>query len=108
MPHHFVVIDIYESAIQARGQFGVVFERDDESAYFYLLDMRKPAGNAIIAALDVGPAIPIRSDAPVRVRWSEVSSVAGLFVGDVLTAIFETHGDEPKGRFVMHEDFRLF
>ncbi|WP_294240447.1 DUF2251 domain-containing protein [uncultured Sphingomonas sp.] len=108
MPHHFAVIDIYESAIQSKGQFGVVFKRDDESAYFYLLDMHKPAGNAIIAALDVGPAISVRSDAPVRVRWSEVSSVAGLFVGDVLTAIFETHSDEPKGRFVMHEDFRLF
>ena len=103
-----MVIDIYESAVQATGQFGVVFERDDESAYFYLLDMRKPAGHAIIASFDVGSAIRVQPHAPVRVGWSEVSSVAGLFVGGNLTAIFETQGDEPKGRFVTNKDFRLF
>lgn len=35
------MIDVYASGIDAAGRFGAVFKRDDETAYFYPLDMRK-------------------------------------------------------------------
>ena len=33
------MIDVYESVTDETGRFGAVFERDDETAFFYLFDM---------------------------------------------------------------------
>jgi len=54
--HSAAAIGIYESAVQVAGRFGAVYERDDQTAYFYLLDLQKTEGRQIISALIlIGP-----------------------------------------------------
>lgn len=106
--HTAAMIDIYESAVEMSGRFGAVFERDDETAYFYLLDMHEPVGNQIISALDVDTANQLSPDLPVSVRWSEAVAVAGLFVDGILTAILDVRSSEAQGRLAQSEDDHWF
>ena len=103
------MIDIYESAVQAAGRFGAVYERNDETAsVFYLLDLQRTAGSQIISAFNVDTANRMSPDLPVSVRWSEAAAVVGLFIDSALTAIFDMSPNEPYGRFAERDDNRWF
>ena len=102
------MIDIYESAVQAGGRFGAVYERNDETSYFYLLDLQRTADSQIISAFNVEIAMRMSPDLPVSVRWSEAAAVVGLFIDSALTAIFDVSSNEPHGRFAEREDNRWF
>jgi hypothetical protein len=62
------MIDIYESATDETERFGAVFERDDETAYFYLLDMRKQEGGRIVSAFNAKAVTELPADTPVSIR----------------------------------------
>ena len=102
------MIDIYESAVHAAGRWGAFYERDDETAYFYLLDLQRPADRRIISALTVDAANRISPDLPVSVRWSEAADLVGLFVDHALTAIFDARQNVPHGRIAELEDNHWF
>lgn len=102
------MIDIYESAVEPTGRFGAVFERDEATAFFYLLDMDKEVGSRIVCALDVHSVNHMRPDIPVDVRWSEVAAVAGLFVAGDLTALFDVRSGDIAGRYADSADCLFF
>ncbi|MDB5673322.1 MAG: hypothetical protein JWM65_304 [Sphingomonas bacterium] len=106
--HCAAMIDIYESGVEAAGRFGAVFERDDETAFFYLLDMRRPEGTQIVSAFAVERANNTPADVPVSVRWSETAAIAGLFTGGVLIAVFDLRSAVAKGRYAEGADSRWF
>lgn len=101
------MIDVYESAIDATGRFGAVFERDDETAFFYLLDLRLPEGNQIAEAFNTHTVTQMPGETPVAVEWSSAGEVVGLRVDGVLLAVFDLRIDERKGRWANDEDARL-
>lgn len=102
------MIDVYESATDDLGRFGAVFERDDETAYFYLLDMRKQEGNRIVSAFNTKAVTDLPADTPVSIRWSSSVAAVGLFVDGVLSAIFDLRTGDPTGRWADLEDSHLF
>jgi len=81
-------IEDFESAVQPQGRFGAVFERDDETAYFYLLDLRRPEGRQIIGAYGLGAVGDMPPEIDARVTWTPEGDLAGLFVGERLIAVF--------------------
>lgn len=102
------MIDVYTSAIDEVGQFGAVFERDDETAYFYLLDMSKQGGMQIVSTFNAKAMTELPADTSVSVRWSSSAAAVGLFVGDTLSAIFDLRSAKPTGRWADPADNRLF
>jgi hypothetical protein len=102
------MIDVYESATDDLGRFGAVFERDDETAYFYLLDMRKQEGKRIVSAFNAKAVTDLPADTPVSIRWSSSVAAVGLFVDGVLSAIFDLRTADPIGRWADLEDRHLF
>lgn len=102
------MIDVYESAIDEAGRFGAVFERDDETAYFYLLDMTKQDGERIVSTFNARTVTELPADTPVSVRWSSSFAAVGLFVGGALSAIFDLRTAVPTGRWADPEDSSLF
>jgi hypothetical protein len=85
-----------------------VFERDDDTAYFYLLDMREQEGRQIISAFNAGPLTQMPADTPVSIRWSLSDAAVGLFVAGALSVVFELGVAAPTGRWANPEDGRLF
>jgi hypothetical protein len=102
--------DAFASAVRADGIFGAVFERDDDTAYFYLLDMGGRDGQKIIGAFNATNCAPPRRT-EVSVRWSLDGGLAGLFAGKNLLAVFEVDSDSdaPKhGRVASQSDVGRF
>jgi hypothetical protein len=84
--------DAFASAVRADGIFGAVFERDDDTAYFYLLDMDGRDGQKIVGAFNAtNCAPPGRTE--VSVHWSRDGGLVGLFAGKNLLAVFEVDSD---------------
>lgn len=102
------MIDIYESAIDQFGRFGAVFERDDETAFFYLLDVWKQGGEQIILAFNANALTELPADTPVSVRWSSSEAIVGLFVGGALSVIFDVRSAVPISRWAEPDDRLLF
>jgi len=79
------MVDVYESAVEEAGRFGAVFERDDETAFFYLLDLHKQEGSQIVSAFSTDvvnnmpydvPVVPIRlKQTPTRCSVPPVNGV---------------------------------
>jgi hypothetical protein len=78
------------SADAPAGGYGVVFEDDGETGYFYGLDLTG-AAPSIVDALHVYnvAAIPDRKNAPIEIRWAENRNRAGLFIGGECQAVFD-------------------
>ncbi|WP_295636486.1 DUF2251 domain-containing protein [Novosphingobium sp.] len=102
------MVDVYESSVEAAGRFGSVFERDEETAFFYLLDLHKREGNQIVGTFraDIVNSMPV--DVPVSIRWNSSGTATGLFVNGRLLAIFDLQADELKARYANGGDDDLF
>ena len=102
------VIDIYESAVDHRGVFGCVFERDDETAYFYLIDMTE-SEQRIILAFDAHLVTMMPVDIPITVRFSPLDDLAGLLVNGEVLAVYDLRDQAaPEGRWATEADQRSF
>jgi hypothetical protein len=100
--------DVYESAVDPTGHFGAAFERDDETAFFYLLDLRRTEDNQIVEAFNVHTVTKMPADAPVAVQWSVSGEAVGLYVARSLIAVFDLKKEARKGRWATGEDGNLF
>ena len=105
---HQRMIDIYESAVDRRGRYGVVFERDDDTSFLYLLDLTRSQGHQIIAVFDVRKVNAMLENASVLLEWDSVGEIAGLFIDGHLTALFDLTGEDPLGRYATSEDEARF
>lgn len=96
-----LTIDAFESAIQPQGRFGAVFERDDETGYFYLLDLHRSEGSQIIGAFWLAEVVAMPPNIAVRVTWTPEGDMAGLVVEGRLVAVFDlgsAQADRCEGR----------
>jgi hypothetical protein len=89
------------------GRFGVVFERDDETAYFYLLDLTKQESRQIVSAFNAYSITEMPGDTPVAVKWNPLGTAAGLFVSGTLVVIFEVRSGAFEGRWASRKDSHL-
>ncbi|WP_454887278.1 DUF2251 domain-containing protein [Sphingomonas oryzagri] len=102
------MIDVYDSAVDHRGVYGCAFERDDDTAYFYLMDMTE-GEHRIISAFDVYPVTTMPADISVTVRFSSLDDMAGLLIdGEVLVVYDLGDGTAPQGRWATEADRARF
>jgi hypothetical protein len=102
------MIDVYESAIDDLGRYGAVFERDDEAAYFYLLDLRRERGAQIVSTFNAETIAKLPANTLVSIKWCSPVTAVGLFIGGSLSAIFDLRAASPEGRWADSEDACLF
>lgn len=102
------MIDVYESAVDAAGRYAAAFERNDETAYFYLLDLTRDEGRQIVEGFSTYTVTTMIADAPVSIQWNGGGEVAGLFVAGELVAVFALRSHGKKGRWATDDDKRLF
>lgn len=103
-----IMIDVYESAISHDGRYGIVFERDDDTAYFYLLDLTKNEQNQLLEAFDAHIITTLSAEVSVKLEWNASDDAAGLFINGDLIAIFELRNETRKGRWANRGDKELF
>jgi hypothetical protein len=103
------VIDVYDdSAVDHRGVYGCAFERDDDTAYFYLMDMTGWQ-HRIISAFDVHPVTTMPADITAAVRFSSLDDMAGLLINGRVLAVYELcEGTAPLGRWATEADQTSF
>ena len=93
-------------------EYGVVFEDDGETAYFYALDLSRD-DNPIVDALQIYSVTGLRGARhSVAVVWSADGLKAGLFLSDSPQAVFDfdarrgycrTGCPEPDSRWTQHD-----
>lgn len=88
--------ETYIDSMSPRGRYGVVFEDDGQTGYFYALDMgieRTPvADNPIVEALhiyNVESVLDRDDPSIVQVMWSEDGLKAMLLINDHPHAVFD-------------------
>jgi len=102
------MIDVFESAVEPNGRYGAVFEQDNETAYFYLLDFERPEGRHIIEALNLHSLMSLTEEAPAAVVWGAMSGIVGLMVDGNAIAVFDLTIPSPNGRPAKSEDMIYF
>ena len=81
--------DIFESCVRTTGDFAGVFECDDEAGYFYLYETGGNAGHKIIDSIHILSGQPDFTDTDVSVRWDQDQEKVGLFIRNMLWAVFD-------------------
>jgi hypothetical protein len=92
--------DVYEGLVRPQGRFAAVFERDDDTAYFYLSDLDQAGGHRIVGAVAASEIVAMAPDVAVRIAWSSDGSITGLFVEGDLIAVFEPDQEQGTGKWV--------
>lgn len=100
--------DAFESAVEPQGRYGAVYERDDQTAFFYLLDLDRPNNRQIIEALNVDFLDVLPTKSPATIIWGSVRRIVGLIVGGHLVAVFDLAAPSPHGRRATNEDMGYF
>ncbi len=92
--------EIFESAIRSTGDRAGVFEYDGETGYFYLYDCEAPEGKKVVDAVQVVTGQADFGQEDVAVRWDLEEQKVGLFIRDVLWAVFNVlRGTKCSGRY---------
>jgi hypothetical protein len=81
-------IDLVVSAARSAGDLAGVFEYDGEVAYFYRYSMETPERPRITGALKVFSGSRQLSESEIRVAWTQDEGCVGLYIQDVLYAVF--------------------
>jgi Uncharacterized protein conserved in bacteria len=100
--------DVYESATDGTGLWAAVFERDDDTAYFYLLDLTQAESGKIVEAFNAEELTAMPAATPISIRWDTSGDFVGLFATGSLVAIFDIRSDGKKGRRANNDDRKLF
>jgi hypothetical protein len=102
------VIDVFDSAVDHRGIYGCAFERDDDTAYFYLMDMAR-GEHRIISAFNAHPVTTMPADISTSVRFSSLADMAGLLIAGEVLAVFDLRDETaPEGRWATEADRARF
>ena len=102
------MIDVYESAVDPSGRYGAAFERDEETAFFYLLDLARAETNQIIEAFNAHIVTAMPADVQIELQWNADGEVVGLRIDGDLIAVFDLRSKGRKGRIASNDDERLF
>ena len=102
------MIDVYESAVDHAGRYGAAFERDDDTAFFYLLDLTRDEASRVVEAFNAHAVSDLPGDVPVALQWTAGDNVVGLFISGRLLALFDLRSEGRKGRWASDGDNSLF
>jgi len=82
--------EIFDSSIRSVGDMAGVFEYDGQAGYFYLYDVHGDVERKIIDTIRivVGPVKFVETD--IRIAWNANEDQVGLYIGEVLWALFDT------------------
>ena len=80
--------DIFNSSVRSTGDLAGVFEFDGETSYFYLYSVNEGEGGKVLDAIHVFTGNPDFSEVDISVRWDSKEENVGLFIKDVLWAVF--------------------
>lgn len=83
--------DIFSSELRHGDDLGAFFEADDDTSYFYLIDLQEPEGCGIKGAVPILGLPDDLKEADVHVWVSSDQEAVGLFIAGRLVAAFEFH-----------------
>ncbi len=81
--------EIFDSCVREKGDLAGVFEYDGEAGYFYLYETKRGQGEKIVDKLHILSGQPDFTEADVSVRWDSREERVGLFIRNVLWAVFD-------------------
>lgn len=81
--------EIFDSAVRSAGDLAGIFEYDGETCYFYLYKTEGAEGQRILDSVHVLSGEPDFAAADVLIRWDPGEQKVGLFIKDVLWAVFD-------------------
>lgn len=79
--------DLFHSSVRRDERCAAAFERDADTAYFYLFDHHGPDGWRIIRAIHMFSGATDLTGDEIEIRWSD-SGAVGLFIRRELWAAF--------------------
>lgn len=91
--------EIFDSSVRSAGDLAGVFEYDGETGYFYLYETEEGEGHKVLGAIHVLSGDPDFVEVDVSIRWDSVSRRVGLFIRDVLWAVFDDCREQYGGRY---------
>jgi hypothetical protein len=81
--------EMFDSSIRSASDFAGVFEYDGETGYFYLYEMERGQGQKILDSIHILSGKPDFVEADISVRWDFEERKVGLFIRNVLWAVFD-------------------
>jgi hypothetical protein len=92
-------IDIFESCVRQAGDLAGVFEYDGQTGYFYLYEIGRDSvsDNRILDWIHILSTEPDFSKSEISVRWDSVELKVGLFIRNMLWAVFDTSSAQKHG-----------
>jgi hypothetical protein len=89
--------EIFDSAVRSAGDLAGVFEYDGETSYFYLYETEGAEGQRVIDSIHVQSGSPDFGPEDIVVRWNTTEDKVGLFIRDLLWAVFDGDGRRKYG-----------
>lgn len=97
--------EIFDSAVRSDGDLAGVFEYDGETGYFYLYKTEGEEGHKVLDSIHIFSGEPDFSEADILISWNTEENKVGLFIRNVLWALFDkrqhtTYGGnyKPEGK----------
>jgi hypothetical protein len=81
--------DNFETAERSSGDLAGVFEYDGETGYFYLYNLEAQDGERVVDSIHIFSGKPDFKGADFKVAWDDNEQLVGLFIRDVLWAVFD-------------------
>ncbi len=81
--------DIFDSSVRSAGDLAGVFEYDGETGYFYLYKTTGNEGEKVLDSIHVVSGEADFSESDLSIRWDHEEQRVGLFIRDVLWAVFD-------------------
>jgi hypothetical protein len=81
--------EIFDSSARAAGDLAGVFEYDGDTGYFYLYETDASEGRKVVDSIHVLSGKTDLTDTDVSIRWDREEQKVGLFIRDVLWAVFD-------------------
>jgi hypothetical protein len=81
--------EIFDSCVRTRGDLAGVFEYDGEAGFFYLYETERGHGEKVLDSIHIFSGQPDLAEHDVSVRWDLAEEKVGLFIRDVLWAVFD-------------------
>lgn len=81
--------EMFDSSVRVTGDLAGVFEYDGETGYFYLYETAGGEGHRVLSSTHVLSGEPDFSETDVAIRWDSENRRVGLFIKNVLWAVFD-------------------
>jgi len=81
--------EIFDSCTRSVGDLAGVFEYDGETGYFYLYETKRGEGQRVIDSIHIISGDLDFGEGDLSIRWDRDEQKVGLFIRDVLWAVFD-------------------